>query len=107
LGRQRLRGGQGLGFRKGLAENNLETARHRGFRGGTGCGGEQDQQRQCDSMAGNRQSKGQPYPVHRDPPPDIARSAREYRNRGDFAAATASRDTRAGAWQIFTCPRIF
>jgi hypothetical protein len=67
LRRQRLRVGQGLGFRKGLAENNLETAGHRGFRGGTGRGGKQDQQGQYDSMAGNRQSKGQPDPGHREP----------------------------------------
>jgi hypothetical protein len=54
LRRQRLRGGRGFGFWKYLAENNLETSGHRGFRGGPGCGGKQDQQRQYDSMAGKR-----------------------------------------------------
>jgi hypothetical protein len=35
-----------------------------------------------------------------------ARSAQEYRNRRSFAAATLSRDTRMGMWQIFTCQSI-
>jgi len=39
-------------------------------------------------------------------PGAVARSAQEYRNRCNFAAASASRGTRIGMWQILTCRTI-